>query len=93
MATDLKAANLIDGIGFQLHVNSANADKGFNETALRNVFTRISDLDLEIHITEMTIAPDDAMYDTVDTVEEKIQLQGEVYAKAIKVCREFELCK
>ena len=94
MARDLSSEGLLDGIGFQLHVDSSNDGKLLNETALRAVFGRISDLDLEIHITEMTIKPDDAMFESCNSTEEKVAIEGEAYAMALGIClNEFDGCK
>lgn len=84
LVRDLKAKDLIDGVGFQMHV-SIHQSPTFDE--LRQTLQTFADLGLDVQITEMDVdaggfAPR----------EERLARQAQVYADAGRACRAVPAC-
>lgn len=75
----------IHGVGFQMHINASEPpDYNF----IRSEFARISDLGLQIHITELDVRISD-----MDTPRsESLQRQADVYREITNICLEFDSC-
>ena len=86
MAKDFRSRGVpLDGIGFQMHIKLS-----FNDPAKLSSFAanlkRLSDLGMEIHITELDVA-----LDSGDPAA--LAAQGALYGDITRVCRQTPTCR
>ncbi len=85
LVRSLKQKNLIDGIGFQAHLDSYFSPQ---QVRMAENLERFAQLGLEIHITEMDVR-------LVGNVAREIKLQNQarVYQEVLQVCLRQPRCK
>jgi endo-1,4-beta-xylanase len=86
MAKNLRNKGIpIDGIGFQMHTSIKT---NLNYAKIEQNFKRLSDIGLQVQITEMDVKTytSDASYD------DKMEDQADIYSKALKVCLKVDNC-
>lgn len=91
----------IDGIGFQMHLDSSFSHELFDDNGERNAdgdiaakfvsnvasnFARFADLGLDIYITELDVT-------ITEFTAEQLQMQAEVYRRVLEVCLSQTACK
>ena len=85
LARELELGTPIDGVGFQLHLDT-DFEPGFD--SLRENFRRFAELGLDIYITEMDIAVDWHGDPAVEA-----ERQADVYAGVLRTCIEQPRCR
>ena len=86
MAKDFRSRGVpLDGIGFQTHLNLKFDDPKALSSFAANL-KRLSDLGMEIHITELDIVLD-------DNSPSSLQAQGELYRKVTEICLQNPSCR
>ena len=85
LAGELELGTPIDGVGFQLHLDT-DFEPGFD--SLRENFRRFAELGLDIYITEMDIAVDWREDPAVEA-----ERQADVYAGVLRTCLEEPRCR
>ena len=87
----IKAGATLDGVGIQMHIEDEYSP--YSPTALAEVIDRINVMGLEVHISELDIAPScSRCYDNATTPAEKLARQGEIYASVLHVCLAAKRC-
>jgi GH35 family endo-1,4-beta-xylanase len=86
LATRLKQAGLLDGVGFQAHFN---AGWYASETDLAANMARFAAAGLEIGITELDVA----MSSETGTAEERLRDEARIYGGVAAACRAQPACK
>ena len=85
LAGELARGTPIDGVGFQLHLDS-RFEPGID--SLRENFRRFAELGLDIYITEMDVAVDWREDEQVEA-----EKQAAVYAEVMRLCLEQPRCR
>jgi endo-1,4-beta-xylanase len=76
----------IHGVGLQMHVGLNSAP---SPQAVANNILRLSELGLDVHITEMDVQ----IQNGTGTTEERLAEQAKIYREMLKVCLEAKNCK
>ena len=92
MLEDLvKAGAALDGVGIQMHLEDKYST--YSPTALAEVIDRINVMGLDVHISELDMAPScSRCYANATTPAEKLARQGEIYASVLHVCLAAKRC-
>jgi endo-1,4-beta-xylanase len=83
----LKNEGLVDGVGFQLHVNAESPPK---MDELKKNFDRYTELGLEIHLTELDVRV--PTNDKGVASSEWLEKQAKIYKDIVALCTSYKPC-
>ena len=82
----------LDGIGVQMHIDTSHAAKNYSSSEFAEVLSWYAALDLDIHLTELSLKPTDPIYSGLDAAA-KLAAQAELFADVLRVCLAQPRCK
>jgi GH35 family endo-1,4-beta-xylanase len=86
LVTDLKRRGLVDGVGLQMHISAASSPA---VGEIRTNIQRLSDLGLQVNISEMDVRVRDVAGDQAA----RLQRQREVYRDVVAACVAVPRCE